>query len=188
MRSAPRYLKTVLALVLTSGCVLSVPVLAQQLTLDFSAVLTNGTCTLSLDKSTLQLGAIGKSQLRANQFIAPQPFVLSVKDCTGSAGGSLKPVVTIEGTGAIQDGKWLFRNAGSAAGTGILVIQSTSLPGYSQSEVKNKSVLSLANAGQIPINQTFTFYAGASCGGSSGCASVATGDVTATLMFTFTHQ
>ncbi|WP_421081365.1 fimbrial protein [Serratia fonticola] len=186
MRSAQRYLKAALAVVLAGGGAVSAPV--QAVTLDFSAVLTNGTCTLSLDKSTLPLGVIAKSQLRPNQLVAPQPFTLSVQDCTGSAGGSLKPVVTIAGTGTTQDSKWLFRNAGSAANTGILVIQSASVPDYSQPEVKNNSVLSLANPGQIPVNQTFTFYAGASCGGSTGCATVATGDVTATLMFTFLYQ
>ena len=54
MRSAQRYLKTVLAAVLAGGGAVSAPV--QAVTLDFSAVLTNGTCTLSLDKSTLPLG------------------------------------------------------------------------------------------------------------------------------------
>lgn len=186
MRSAPRYLKATLAVVLAGGGAVSAPV--QAVTLDFSAVLTNGTCTLSLDKSTLPLGVINTSRLRPNQLVAPQPFTLSVRDCTGSSGGSLKPVVTVTGTGATQDGKWLFRNTGSAANTGFLVIQSATVPDYSRPEVKNNSVLSLADAGQIPVNQTFTFYAGASCGGSSGCAAVATGDVTATLMFTFTYE
>lgn len=186
MRSAQRYLKATLAVVLAGGGAVSAP--AQAVTLDFSAVLTDGTCTLSLDKSTLPLGVIAKSQLRPNQLVAPQPFTLSVHDCTGSAGGSLTPVVTIGGTGATQDGKWLFHNARSAANTGIMVIQSGSVPDYSQSEVKNNSVLSLAPPGQIPGNQTFTFYAGASCGGSTGCATVTTGDVTATLMFTFLYQ
>ncbi|MBP1038854.1 type 1 fimbrial protein [Serratia fonticola] len=188
MRSAQRYLKAALAVVLAGGGAVSAPV--QAVMLDFSAVLTDSTCRLSLDKSTLRLGGIEKSQLRPNQLVAPQPFTLSVQDCTGSAGGSVKPVVTIAGTGTTQDGKWLFRNAGSAANTGILVIQSATanVPDYSQPEVKNNSVLSLANPGQIPVNQTFTFYAGASCGGSTGCAAVATGDVTATLMFTFLYQ
>ncbi|ENY3730631.1 hypothetical protein A3N51_08540 [Enterobacter kobei] len=186
MRSAQRYLKVTLAVVLAGAGTISAPV--QAVTVDFSAVLTNGTCTLSLDKSTLPLGIIAKSQLRPNKLVNPQPFTLSVQDCTGVAGGSLKPFVTIAGTGTIQDGKWLFRNTGSAANTGILVIQSTSVPDYSQPEVTNSSVLSLANPGQIPVNQAFTFYAGASCGGSTGCAMVATGDVTATLMFELAYQ
>ena len=87
MRSAQRYLKAALAVVLAGGGAVSVPV--QAVTLDFSSVLTDGTCTLSLDKSILPLGVIAKSQLRPNQLVAPQPFTLSVQDCTGSAGGSL---------------------------------------------------------------------------------------------------
>lgn len=185
MRSALRYRKTVLAVVLASSGTLSIPI--QAVTLNFSALLTNGTCTLSLDKSTLPLGLIAKSQLRPNQLVVPQPFILSVQNCTGQAGGSLKPTVTITGNGVTQDNKWLFRNAGSAAGIGILVIRSESVPSYNQSEIKNNSTIQLANAGQVPVNQAFTFYAGASCGGSTGCARTATGDVTANLMFTFAY-
>lgn len=158
-------------------------------TVDFSAVLTNGTCTLSLDKSNLPLGSISISQLRPNQLISPQPFALSIQNCTAQGIDSLTPAVTIMGDGITQDNKWLFRNAQSAAGTGILVMQSKSIPNYTQSEIKNNSVLTLASAaGQAPVNQIFTFYAGASCGGSTGCASVETGDVTANLMFTFAYQ
>lgn len=187
MRSVPGYRKRVLAWLLATGCGgVSAP--SQALMLNFSAVLTNGTCTLSLDKSTLSLGTITKSQLRANQLVAPQPFTLSVQNCTGEAGTGLKPVVTITGNGVTQDNKWLFRNAEAARGTGIVVIQSATVPQYSQSEIKNNTVLSLAGAGQIPANQTFIFYAGASCGGSSGCTTVATGGVTANLMFTFAYQ
>ncbi|WP_431225957.1 fimbrial protein (plasmid) [Serratia sp. L9] len=151
-------------------------------------MLNNGTCTLSLDKSILPLGTVNLSALRPNQLVVPQPFTLFVQDCSGQAGGSLTPIVKITGNGVTQDNKWLFRNASSAAGTGIVVIHSDAVPDYSQPEVKDNSTLQLANVGQIPINQAFTFYAGTSCGGSTGCASLATGDVTATLMFTFSYQ
>ncbi|WP_447888140.1 fimbrial protein [Serratia fonticola] len=186
MRSAQRYRNAMLAVVLAgSGTLFSQ---GQAVTLNFTAVLADGTCTLSLDKSTLPLGAVSYSQLRPNQLVAPQPFTLSVQDCTGAMGGSLKPVVTITGTGVTQDNKWLFRNAGSAKGAGILVIRSNSIPDYSQPEIKNNGTIALANAGQIPINQAFTFYVGASCGGSTGCATIGLGEVTANLMFTFAFQ
>ena len=173
-------------MVLAGGSALSAPSLA--VTLNFSAVLTDGTCALSLDKSTLPLGDVSLSQLRPNKLVAPRPFTLSVQECTGSEGSSQQPVVTVTGNGATQDGKWLFSNTGSVGSTGILVIQSDFEPDYSQPEVKNHTQIPLAAPGQIPVNQSLTFYAGASCGGTTGCANVATGDVTATLMFTFSYQ
>lgn len=186
----PRYLNSTLALALAlafAGASM-VSTQAHAITLNFSATLTDGTCTLSLDKSTLSLGAVSMSQLRSNNLAVPQSFVLSVQGCTGSGSSTLKPAVTVTGSGSFQDGKWLFRNAASTTNAGVLIIQSVSVPDYSQPEVKNNSLISLANPGSIPADQRLTFYAGVSCGGSSGCASVTTGDLIATLMFTFAYQ
>lgn len=184
MHLAPVYRKATALLVLAGSCLLSAPVPA--VTINFSAVLTDGTCTLSLDKSTLPLGTLSQAQLRPGQLNVQQPFTLFVQDCT--SGGSLTPQVTITGNGVTQDNKWLFRNAGSAEGVGIVVIQSATVPAYSQPEVKDGTIITLANVGQIPANQALTFYAGASCGGSTGCASTGMGGVTASLMFTFAYQ
>lgn len=183
MRSAQIYHKAALVLMLSAsgGSV-------QAYMLNFSAFLTDGTCALSLDKSTLFLGAIGKSQLRPGRLVAPQRFTLSVRDCSGKAGGSLKPGVTVTGSGVTQDQKWLFRNTGSATGTGIVVIQNDSVPGYDRLEVKHGDFFSLVQVDQIPLNQELAFYAAASCGGNTGCASIGTGSVTASLMFTFAYQ
>ncbi len=186
MCSMPRYLKSILPVAFAGVLVVSTQVRA--VTLNFSATLTDGTCTLSLDKSTLSLGTVYLSQLRPNSLAAPQPFVLSVQNCTGSGSSTLKPAVTVTGSGSFQDGKWLFRNTASTTNAGVLVIQSVSVPDYSQPEVQNNGVISLGNLGDVPADQQLTFYAGASCGGSSGCASVTTGDLTATLMFTFAYQ
>ncbi|MFB6328420.1 fimbrial protein [Pantoea deleyi] len=186
MRTAPRYLESILAVAIAGA--LTVSTQARAVTLNFSATLTDGTCTLSLDKSTLSLGTVSLSQLRPNNLAAPQPFILSVQDCTGSGSSTLKPAVTVTGTGSFQDGKWLFRNSASTTNAGVLVIQSVSEPDYSKHEVRDNSVISLGNLGEIPADQHMTFYAGASCGGSSGCASVRTGELTATLMFTFAYQ
>lgn len=186
MRSVQRYLNSILAVAFAGGLVVSTQ--ARAVTLNFSATLTDGTCALSLDKSTLPLGTVSLSQLRPNNLAAPQPFVLSVQECTGSGSSMLKPELTVTGSGSFQDGKWLFRNAASTTNAGVLVIQSVSVPDYSQPEVQNNGVISLGNPGDVPADQQLTFYAGASCGGSSGCASVTTGDLTATLMFTFAYQ
>ncbi len=186
MRSAPRYLKCILAVAFAGAIAVSIQ--ARAVTLNFSATLTDGTCTLSLNKSTLPLGTVSQFQLRPNNLAAPQPFILTVQGCTGSGSSTLKPAVTVTGPGSFQDGKWLFRNAASTTNAGVLVIQSLSVPDYSQPEVQNNGVISLGNPGAVPADQQLTFYAGASCGGSSGCASVMTGDLTATLMFTFAYQ
>lgn len=186
MHLTRNYRKAALTLTLAGFTLVAAPV--QAVTLDFSALLTTGTCSLSLDKSSLPLGMIAPTDLLPNRLVAPQPFVLSIQDCTGAAAPGLKPIVNITGNGVTQDNKWLFRNAGSAAGTGILVIQSDTLPDYSLPEIKNDAVLALGSAGQMPVNQSYTFYAGVSCGGSIGCASVGTGDVTANLMFSFAWQ
>lgn len=160
----------------------------QAITINFEATLGDGTCTLSLDRSTLPLGTILLSQLRANSLVSPSPFTLSVRNCSGFTNASLEPAVRVTGSGVTQDNKWLFRNTGSAKGTGILIIQSDSVPNYASDEVRNGTRLILKKAGAVPVDQTFTFYAGGSCGGSTGCSTTEPGRVTATVMFTFEYQ
>lgn len=169
---------------LATVCVLPV----QAVTVNFVATLGDPTCTLSLDRSTLPLGVISLSQLRANSMVSPSPFNLSVQDCTGFLNESLKPAVRVTGPGVTQDNKWLFRNAGSASGAGILIIQSDSVPDYSRDEVRDGTRILLAKVGATPVDQTFMFYAGGSCGGSAGCSTIETGQVTASIMFTFEYQ
>lgn len=182
MRLIQCYRKVVL--VLAGSVLLVAPV--QAVTINFSAVLTNGTCALSLDRSILPLGTISQPELKPGRLIAQQPFTLFIRNCT--SGGNFTPWVTVSGQGVTQDNKWLFRNAGSAAGVGIVVIQSDTLPDYSQSEVRDGTTIKVANTGQIPVDQELTFYAGASCAGSTGCASIGSGEVAATLMFNFAYQ
>ncbi|MBN5204546.1 hypothetical protein JY462_06910 [Serratia marcescens] len=88
----------------------------------------------------------------------------------------------------IQDGKWLFRQADSAKNVGIAVIKSDSVPGYEQTEVRDGSTFALGGSESTPADQNHTFYAGVSCGGAAGCASPGTGEVKATLMFSFAYQ
>ncbi|WP_222436576.1 fimbrial protein [Serratia fonticola] len=161
---------------------------ASAITLNFSATLFNGTCSLNLDKSTLPLGSVSLAELKPAQLLIAQPFTLSVTDCTGSDGGSLTPVVIMTGAGVSQDSRWLFRTAGSANGAGIMVIKSDSLPAHSQPEIKTGTVLPLAAAGKVPVAQSHTFYAGVSCMSTTRCTDVGTGAITASLMFVFAYQ
>lgn len=164
------------------------PIAAVAVPLNFSATLYNGTCSLSLDKSTLPLGDLSLSALTPAQLVNTKPFTLTVADCTDSDGGTLTPVVVVSGAGDSHDNRWLFRNSGSAEGVGIMVIKSDTLPTYSQMEIKNGTALPLAVAGVTPAAQSHTFYAGVSCLSTSSCTNVTTGAVTASLMFTFAYQ
>ncbi|OMQ23691.1 fimbrial protein [Serratia oryzae] len=184
MRLMQCYRKAASVLALTWSVVLAAP--AQAETINFSAMLTNGTCALSLDRSILPLGTVSPLQFTPGRLLAPKPFTLFIRNCTGS--GLFTPQVSVFGNGVTQDNKWLFRNAGSAAGIGIMVIQSDTVPDYSQSEIKDGTIIQVANTGQIPADQELTFYAGASCGGTTGCAEIGSGEVTATLMFDFAYQ
>lgn len=161
----------------------------QAVTINFEAALVNASCTLSLDRSTLPLGTILLSQLRANSLVSPSPFTLSVQNCS-SVHASQEPAVRVTGVGVTQDSKWLFRHnvTGSAKGVGILIIQSDSVPNYASDEVRDGTRLLLKKAGNKPVDQTFTFYAGGSCGGSSGCSTTEPGRVTASVMFSFVYQ
>ncbi len=162
---------------------------SQAVTLNFSASLVQGTCSLSLDKSVLPLGTLSPSSLRNGVLTNVQPFTLTVGNCSGLTGGSLQPVITVNGDGSTQDGKWLFRTSGSnVGGAGVMVVQSATLPTYANTEVKSGDYFPLAAVGQIPVNKQLPFFAGVSCGGSSGCATVQPGTLTANIMFAFTYR
>ncbi|MDD9665711.1 fimbrial protein [Klebsiella pasteurii] len=182
MNTVQCYLNLVVSVLLLS---LSQPAVA--LTLNFEAMLMNGTCTISLDKSTLDLGPLNSSQLKPNTLVAPQPFTLQVSGCMGETGG-LTPVVKVTGDGVSQDSRWLFRQPGSADGIGIMVFRSDFTPHYDQEEVRNSSTYALSNTEAMPVDQNLTFYAGISCGGPTGCASSGLGDITARLIFSFALQ
>lgn len=177
--------KSSLAALIAASAFLSAPV--QSVTLDFSAVLVQGTCTISLDKSTLDLGTITKSQLRAGQVVAPQPFALTLQGCSGG-GPTLTPVVRVNGNEIFQDNKYLFRNAGSAEGVGILLFISDTVPEYNDLSLMDGTHIQVGFTGTTPAYKKINFYAGASCGGTTGCATTGTGNVTANVMFSFVYM
>jgi len=172
------------ALIIVLGNLYSAPLSA--VTIEFNAILTNNTCSLSLDKSTLPLGQVTARQLLADTLLASQPFTLFVRGCNPNA--QPVPALRIEGNGVIQDNKWLFRNSNSASNVGIVVIQSDTLPNYAQTEIRDGTEILLGDNGNVTSDLELNFYAGVSCGGTTGCASRGTGDVTANLMFTFAYE
>lgn len=179
----PKTLLLLMTLVLGSHAITA----AQAVTLNFSAFLTLGTCTFSLDKSTLKLGTISLRELQPSTIVAAQPFTLHVQDCTGTD-ASLTPVVNITGEGSIQDGRWLFRSPDSVAtGMGVMLVKTTVPPAYSATEVRDGDDIVLAAMGNDPVNQDMTFYAGASCGNTS-CTALQTGSLTARVLFNLAYR
>lgn len=154
-------------------------------TLNFSAVLTPGTCAFSLDKSTLALGYVPLSHIAPSTLVAAQPFTLTVSDCGG--GTHMKtPAVKVSGAGITQDGKWLFRDTSfpsASVGVGIMLVKTDVPPVYAQAEVKNDATFPLDTSGSAPEDHRMTFYAGLTCGSAATCASAKAGKVTARITF-----
>lgn len=183
MTTAQRYRNRASALALLLAVLLPKALQADVVRLDFRAVLSNGTCTLNLDKSTLPLGQLHTSMLKPNTLVNAQPFTLQVSACKGS-----RLVVKVIGDGVMQDGKWLFRHKESAKNVGIMVFKTSIEPRHNMKEVVNGDAFELDGAPSTPNDQNHTFYAGVSCGGATGCESPGSGDVTATLMFSVAFQ
>ncbi|MGH1498724.1 fimbrial protein [Yersinia proxima] len=157
-------------------------------TLNFSAVLNPGTCTLSLNKSVLSLGPIAQAQLTANALVRAEPFTLNVQACSGTH-PSFTPVVNVSGEGMIQSGKWLFRSSDSvASGMGVMLVKTETPPNYNQLEVKNGDDIPLAATGVNPVNQSITFYAGVTCGNGAECGNLQPGELNARVLFNLVYR
>lgn len=154
---------------------------AMTTTLNFSAILSNATCSISLDKSALSLGDVSLGQLRKLKYVSAEPFKLSIRDCLPISSGTYS--VTISGNGNLQDGRWLFKNQASETGVGIMIIQSDKKPDFSSKELKNGDIIPFGKEGVTPTDQDINFYAGASCGENSGCSKINLGEFSATVMF-----
>ncbi|MHA7847364.1 fimbrial protein [Serratia sp. D1N4] len=162
---------------------------AQAVTLNFSAILNPGTCTFSLDKSTLALDSVHLSQLAPSTLQAAQPFTLTVQDCSGTD-AALAPVVNVSGDGIARDSKWLFRSSDSTtSGVGVMLVKTDVPPGYGSTEVKNGDNIPLAAAGVNPLDQNIRFYAGITCG-SLACTSErpTPGTLTARVLFNLAYR
>lgn len=155
-------------------------------TLNFSAVLTDATCSIGLDRSTLPLGEVSLRKLKTNSLISVQPFTLYIHECSGV--DARVPTIIISGAGELRDNKWIFRNSNSSSSAGIIVMQNDSLPNYNDVEVRDGTSLNLGGSGAQPIDQSINFYAGVSCGGVNSCREIKTGTISATLFFTFEYK
>lgn len=157
-------------------------------TIDFSAMLMPGTCTLSLSQSTLPLGMIPQHQLTAGKLLNITPFTLNVVACSGSD-SSLTPMVNITGEGMFHGGKWLFRSSDSVArGMGVMLTRTDSPPSFIQAEVKHDDDIPLAARGSTPRDQQMTFYAGVTCGNGSECTDLRAGELKARVLFNLVYR
>ncbi|AHG22651.2 hypothetical protein Z042_04320 [Chania multitudinisentens RB-25] len=158
-------------------------------TINFSAVLNPGTCTFSLDKSTLALDSTHLTQLTPATLQAAQPVTLTVQDCSGTD-ASLTPVVNVSGDGITRDTRWLFRSSDStASNVGIMLVKTNAPPSYSSTEVKNGDDIPLAGMGVNPLDQNIMFYAGISCGGAECVSTPPTpGSLTARILFDLAYR
>lgn len=185
-RSCHNALKTLCPLwLLMTGC-FTTP--AQAVTLNFSATLTTGTCTFSVDKSTVSMGVSSLSRMPASTLIKVQSFTLFVSGCVGSD-PVLTPVIHVTGDGFNQAGKWLFRSADSTStGLGIMLVKGSGVPGYDSPEVKHDDTIDLAPKGTVPADQNHTFYAGLTCGTATTCSSATPGTINARVLFALDYQ
>lgn len=162
---------------------------ANTIRLDFSATIVQGTCSLNLDKSVLSLDQVSQSRLQSNSLVNAQPFNVIASNCIGVAQANIQPVIFVTGVGGYQDGKWLFRSSDSdVGGAGVILVQSVTQPSYLDSEVKSGDAFPLAAVGQAPADMVLPFFAGVSCGGSTGCATVKPGLLTANIVFNFAYR
>jgi type 1 fimbria pilin len=161
---------------------------AQAITLNFSAMLTSGTCTFDLDKSTLFLGHVSTTQMKPTTLLATQPFTLRVTRCIG-ADPTLTPVVSVTGTGMDQGGKWVFReNSSVATGAGVMLVKTSTPPDYSAAETKDGDTFPLAPTGTVPGDQSHTFFAGLTCGSAATCGRTTVGTLTARIVFSLDYR
>ncbi len=174
---------------LSAVTILAMSPAAEAVTLNFEAKITKATCDISLSQTLLTLGTIPVRDLKSNTVTRTQSFTLNISNCQGIPAESQTSVIKITGEGELQGGKWLFRSAerSRAGSTGILLFQRSTEPVYSDREVKNGDEISLMQKGGAQIVDKLPFYAGVSCGGDSGCASVKAGAVSATLIFDFVY-
>lgn len=184
MRLPMLYPKSALLVWMLAGSGLS----AKAETINFSAFLTEGTCTFNLNKTMLELGTISFSELQPATLVRAQPFTLIISGCTDNA-SHLTPMVNITGEGITQDGRWLFRAADSTTGdtVGVMLVKSRVPPTFNDTEVSNDSDIPLAAKGKTPPDQSQTFYAGVSCG-TTGCASLQAGKLTARIVFQLNYR
>src|SRR5471032_2998522 len=120
---------------------------ALAITLNFSAILADPTCTISLDKNVLSLGDVSGSQLKANKIVAAQPFQLNIQNCI-SISGSAAYSILVSGSGSLQDGKWLFKNSdGTKNGPGTVRFKRNTQPDYQNSDPGDGSAVKMGGAG-----------------------------------------
>lgn len=154
-------------------------------TINFSAMLVEGTCDLSLDRTVLNLGNFPLISLTPSTLFGAQPFTLFVRDCTPGKADAV-PVVTVSGYGVNRSGRWVFRNSAStSANLGVMLFKTNVSPSFSDEEMRSGTQFDLTGLDIGALPYEVRFYAGMSCGAT--CSDVTPGDVEATIAFEFRY-
>lgn len=166
---------------------------------DVSADIETGTCTPDVTPASLVLPSVDPSEL-ALGGVHSQSKIQVTFACGGSGKAGMMPTLNIAGT-AIQsstgtDGNYLFRDATSAvSGVGfVLSKKNTGLWDTQDFYKVNADVPLMSQPGSAYDGSTLDMFAGVACGGEDTCeadydgGAVTTGDVSATLTFTFAYK
>lgn len=153
--------------------------------LNFSATIMPSTCTFSLSEGILDLGVLPLSSLKPQTLVAEKPFRLNVSNCSGIK-ADLLPVVRVTGAGRMgRGGHWLFREADSTAeNVGVVLINDS----HNRIEMKHGDTIALGRPGLVPVDQSLSFYAGATCDGMKACTEIGAGTLLARITFSLEYQ
>ncbi|WP_127959441.1 fimbrial protein [Serratia microhaemolytica] len=158
-------------------------------TVNFSATLTGGSCSVMVDRATIQFDSISSSTIIAagESGIDPQLLTLSFSDCAGA--GGLVPKLQVSGD-SFSAGIPLFRNnegtTDYSKGYGIRLVQQGQ-----NNAIDNLDKLILATA-EEPIeileNRPLTLEARLSCGSCVTGVNLRGGTLNATVTFRFVYE
>lgn len=160
----------------------------------FSADISNGTCNVSVSPAELMFPSVNKGKFAAAGTTAQiLPLKLTVTQCAGLGGGERQASVKVTGSMASFDAN-LFRDVGSdATGVGVMLrsgLYSGDLGQFYdvKAALKNGDVTSVpvVKGGVPPDNTNMDYSVGLTNG--NGSEVVSSGDVMATLHFTFLYQ
>lgn len=161
-------------------------------TVNLSAIITNGTCTVSVLPQTVTFSPVAQNVFTQKEKTSQvKPLALTLNSCPGLAGGELRAAVRVDGQMAGYD-THLFRDVDSTAkGVGIMM-RADKYTG-SVADFYNPAAAVLTGQytheqqkGVVPKNGTQLDYSVGFTNGN-GLEQISPGDLKATLQFTFLY-
>ncbi|MGL5970046.1 MAG: fimbrial protein [Kluyvera sp.] len=153
--------------------------------INFTGVISPGTCDIDVDPPSLNLGNVDMLALQAGDAMEnADTFNLNVKNCALAVPTTLRPAVQIDGEGFDAGGTFLFRGSDSTShGIGVIVLDGAG------SALKAGDYLDFGNVGGLPNATMATYIVAVSCGPAAACATnnTAPGGLVARIMFNFRY-